>query len=67
MVPGQEANSDHLEIFFFFFYFLHNNCMLSVLIRITSVRQFYFNECIQYHDNIINILKGNKKYTVLSF
>ena len=40
MVPGQEANSDNLGIFIFFFYFLHNNCMLSVLIRIASMRQF---------------------------
>ena len=39
MVPSQEANGDNLGIFFFFFFdFLHNNCMLCVLIRITSVR-----------------------------
>ena len=37
MVRGQEANSDNLGIFF---YFHHNNCMLSVLIRIASMRQF---------------------------
>ena len=37
MVPGQEANSDNLGIFF---YFIHNYCMLSVLIRIASMRQF---------------------------
>ena len=37
MAPGQEANSDDLGIFF---YFLHNNCILSVLIRIASMRQF---------------------------
>ena len=37
-MPGQEANSDNLGIFFFGF--LHNNCMLSVLIRIASMRQF---------------------------
>ena len=30
MVPSQEANGNNLGIFFF--YFLHNNCMLSVLI-----------------------------------
>ena len=38
MVPSQEANGDNLGIFFFDF--LHNNCMLSVLIRIASLRQF---------------------------
>ena len=37
MVPGQEANGDTLGIFFDF---LHNNCMLSVLIRIALMRQF---------------------------
>ena len=37
MVPSQEANGDNLGIFF---YFLHNNCMLSVIIRITSMRRF---------------------------
>ena len=37
MVPGQEVNSDNLGIFLDF---LHNNCMLSVLIRIASMRQF---------------------------
>ena len=36
MVPSQEANGDNLGIFFF--YFLHSNCMLSVLIRIASMR-----------------------------
>ena len=35
--PSQEANGNNLEIFFDF---LHNNCMLSVLIRITSSRRF---------------------------
>ena len=41
MVPIQEANGDNLGIFFFFFFdFLHNNCMLNVLIRIASMRQF---------------------------
>ena len=39
MVPRQEASGDNLEIFFFFD-FLHNNCMLSVLIRIASMRRF---------------------------
>ena len=39
MVPSQETNGDNLGIFFFC-YFLHNNCMLSVLIRIASMRQF---------------------------
>ena len=37
MAPGQESNSDNLGFFFFFFFFfflLHNNCMLSVPIRI---------------------------------
>ena len=38
MVPSQEANGDNLG--FFFFDFLHNNCMLSVLIRIASMRRF---------------------------
>ena len=37
MVPCQEANGDNLGIVFDF---LHNNCMLSVLIRIASMRQF---------------------------
>ena len=41
MVPGQEANNNNLGIFFYYYYyFLHNNCMLSVLIRIASMRQF---------------------------
>ena len=38
MVPSQEADGDNL--FFFFFNFLYNNCMLSVLIRIASMRRF---------------------------
>ena len=38
MVPSQEANGDNLGIFFFDF--LHNICMLSVLIRINLMRQF---------------------------
>ena len=38
MVPGQKANSDNLGIFFFDF--LHNNCLLSGLIRIASMRRF---------------------------
>ena len=38
MIPGQEANHDNLD--FFFFYLLDNNCMLGVLIRIASMRQF---------------------------
>ena len=33
MVPGQEANSDNRD-----FYFLHNYGLLSVLIRIASMR-----------------------------
>ena len=37
MVPSLEANGDNLGIFFDF---LHNNCMLSVLIKIASMRQF---------------------------
>ena len=37
MVPSQEANGDNLGIFFFDF--LQNNCMLSVLIRIASMRR----------------------------
>ena len=40
MVPSQEANGDNLAFVFFFFDFLHNNCMLSVLIRIALMRQF---------------------------
>ena len=36
MVPSQEANGDNLGIFFIS-NFLHNNCMLSVLIRIASM------------------------------
>ena len=35
MVPSQEANGDNLGAFFFDN--LHNNCMLSVLIRIASM------------------------------
>ena len=35
MVPSQEENGNNLGIFFFDF--LHNNCMLSVLIRIASM------------------------------
>ena len=38
MVPSQEANGDNLGVFFFDF--LHNNCMLNVLIRIASMRRF---------------------------
>ena len=38
MVPSQEPNVDNLGIFLFCF--LHNNCMLSVLIRTASMRQF---------------------------
>ena len=38
MVPSQEANGDNLG--WFFFDFLHNNCMLSVLIRIASMKRF---------------------------
>ena len=38
MVPNQEANGNNLGIFLFDF--LQNNCMLSVLIRIASMRQF---------------------------
>ena len=34
---GQEANSDNLGKFYDF---LHNNCMLSALIRTAMVRQF---------------------------
>ena len=37
MVLSQEANGDNLGIFFDF---LHNNCMLSVLNRIASMRRF---------------------------
>ena len=37
MAPGQEANSDYLGNLFDF---LHKNCMLSVLIRIASMRRF---------------------------
>ena len=36
MAPGLEANRDDLGNFDF----LHNNCMLSVLIRIASSRRF---------------------------
>ena len=57
MVPGQEANSNNLEIFFF--HYLHNNCMLRVLVRIALMRQFYHLEMIlmsshniQFHDKI---------------
>ena len=38
MVQSQEANDDNLGIFFFDF--LHINCMLSVLIRLASMRRF---------------------------
>ena len=37
MKPGQEANYDNLGIFFSL---LDNNSMLSVLIRIVSMRHF---------------------------
>ena len=37
MAPGKDANSDNLGNLFDF---LHNNCMLSVLIRIASMRRF---------------------------
>ena len=37
MVPGLEGNSDNLGTLFDF---LHNNCMLSVLIRNASMRRF---------------------------
>ena len=37
MAPGQEASSDNLGNLFDF---LHNNSMLSVLIRIALMRQF---------------------------
>ena len=37
MAQGQAANVDKLGIFFDL---LYNNCMLSVLIRITSMRRF---------------------------
>ena len=37
MAPGQEANSDNLGNLFDF---LHNNCMLCVLIRIASMKRF---------------------------
>ena len=36
MVPNQEANGNNLGIFFFFFFFI----LLSVLIRIASMRRF---------------------------
>ena len=38
VVPSQEASGDNLGIFFFDF--LQNNCMLSLLIRIASMRRF---------------------------
>ena len=37
MAPCQEANGDNLAIFFAL---LHNNYMLSELVRIASMRQF---------------------------
>ena len=37
MVPGLGANGDNLGKVFDF---LHNNCMLNVLIRIASMRRF---------------------------
>ena len=37
MAPVQEANSDYLGSRFDF---QHNDCMLSVLIRIASMRRF---------------------------
>ena len=36
-MPSQEANGDNLGMFFSF---QHNNCMLSVLIRIALMGQF---------------------------
>ena len=38
MVPSQEANGDNIGVCFFDF--LHNICMLSVHIRIASMRRF---------------------------
>ena len=49
MVPGQEANSDNLGKSF---QFLHNNCMLSVLIRIASMRDS--NEYTQHTISWLN-------------
>ena len=40
MGPDQEADGDNLGKSFFFFFLLHNNGMLSVLIRIASMRPF---------------------------
>ena len=37
MAPVQEANSDNLGKYFDF---LHNDCMLNILIRIASMRRF---------------------------
>ena len=42
MAPEQEANSAAVGNLFDF---LHNNCMLSVLIRIASMRKFPLNIC----------------------
>ena len=48
MVPGQEANSNNLGIYL---NFLHNNCMLSVLIRIDEAI-LMSTQNIQFHDKI---------------
>ena len=42
MVPSQEANNDNLG---FCFDFLHNYCMLCVLIRIASSRHHFQSYC----------------------
>ena len=50
MAPVQEANSNNLGKSF---YFLHNDCMLSVLIRIASNEAILMStHNIRFHDKI---------------
>ena len=56
MVPGKEANGDNLRSLF---YLLYNNGMLSVHIRIASMRRF---KCVNL---TFNFMIKNPKYLFL--